>query len=138
MFQNRLVSATGFPVLDVRSCLVLIFVLATGFSILDTRPRQFLILSTLSSCFQNNLWRMTRRQGDRFVQNFLCLHTHHFCNAVAWDRVVKDGCIGPCLVRCQSLLLSNRQLDPIHCDLVHFSMIPGRYNSWTILGFVTS
>ena len=38
-------------------------------------------------------------------------------------NVVKDDCVGSCLVQLQSLLLSNLQITPIYCVLVIFPSI---------------
>ena len=43
-------------------------------------------------------------------------------------NVVKDDCVGSCLVKLQSLLLSNLQITPIYCVLVNFPSIMVRCN----------
>ena len=139
-------SATGFPVIDNEFPLICLLICssrrfcqisnsAAGFSVLDVKS--FLNLRAddlhveLAKLFSKTIFGAGR--GDEQILSYRMssvFHIHHPCNAVCWDRVMKDDCIRLRLVKCQFLLLSDWQSDPVYCVLMHFPFGLVRYNSW--------
>ena len=58
-----------------------------------------------------------RNSSPDFIKTTFSMHIAGEIN------VVKDDCVGSCLVKLQSLLLSNLQITPIYCVLVNIPSI---------------
>ena len=116
------VAATGFTVTSRYGLVV------RGFSCFLLK---LILLSTLRVRLQINSrqpWRL-----ENFVEKLIrSLHAYHFLNTYRRLCVLESDCVGSCLIKLQSFLLSELKIEPIHCILMRSPRYFLRCDPWLV------